>query len=245
MTEPVIPALLVQFSMALWKRNGYAVSTAAWLILTTLGGLVFRLGQRFLVERACTNLNANLFTMAVQRLLARPLEWFWENHTGAMQVRLERSSRGMAELVRLAATDALPPLASAGNRNDPYLAADPRRNRRLHGGPAPAGGSDGGSDSQPNGIRGRLNRVREELGASVADAVGGIEQVKLYEAEAREAKRVGAVAESLAGTELAHHRVMAVFDLGKQLAERTGLVFLIIWVCACRSGRTSRSMSSR
>ena len=44
--------------------------------------------------------------MALERLLARPLEWFWENQAGAMQVRLERSSHGMAELIRLAATDA-------------------------------------------------------------------------------------------------------------------------------------------
>src|SRR5205085_158296 len=72
------------------------------------------------------------------------------------------------------------------------------------------------------GIRVAVNTAREEQGVRVAEAVLGIEQVKLFRAEAAEAHSAGRISRELADKEYKHHCAMAAFDLAKFWIERLG-----------------------
>ena len=160
----------------------------------------------------------------------------------ACRCALNRSSRGLTDLIRLLATDALPPIAAFATA----IVLVWRQSQRaatvcvfvfftlvtltL------------AQIRSQSGIRVRINRARELLGESVVETVGGIEQVKLFGAESREAKRVGAVATNLANIELNHHRAMAKFDFAKQLTENLGAVIL---PCCDMSGSTGAAFHSK
>jgi ABC-type bacteriocin/lantibiotic exporter with double-glycine peptidase domain len=78
------------------------------------------------------------------------------------------------------------------------------------------------------GIRIHINQAREDQGVRVAEAILGIEQVKVFCAELREAFKAGSVARTLADREYRHHVVMAIFDFAKWVVERVGYFVTLI-----------------
>lgn len=223
--EQMVPVMLRTIVNSAVTHELAAIKSASVMLAVTLVGTQFlKIAQRLLAERAATRLCSRLFQVGVHHLLSYPLQWFFENHSGAVQVRLERSSRAIAELFKLALCDALPPLAGLSVATFLLFQAD-----RTVGiialivlpilvilTLAQIGNQAG--------IRVDINRSREEQGVRVAESILGVEQVKLFKAEWREAQAAGRVSEVLAEREYCHHKAMAGFDLAKFLVERLGFL---------------------
>jgi ABC-type multidrug transport system fused ATPase/permease subunit len=214
-----------------------------WRSVATLVGLLaasqmLRVTQRLATEWPATRIQVVLFRYGMHHLLSYPMTWFAANHSGAVQVRLERSTVAVTELIKMGLSDILPPLLGL------VLSA-----RLLWEADATVGAAVviviplfvtltlWQARSQA-GIRVAINSARESQGVRVAEAVQGIEQVKLFRAEAAEAERAGAVALALADREYGHHRSMALFDLGKLLTDRAGFAAVLVLgvLAALRSG---------
>jgi ABC-type multidrug transport system fused ATPase/permease subunit len=239
--EQVVPVVLRVIVNAAVSHNSALVWRAGALLAVALVGTQFlKIGQRLLAERAATRLGARLFQVGVHHLLSYPLEWFFENHSGAVQVRLERSSRAISELFKLALCDALPPLAGIAVASILMFRADPAVGIIvLIVIPILVALTFAQLASQA-GIRVDINRTREEQGVRVTESVLGIEQVKLFKAERREAMCAGRVSGLLAEREYQHHRAMAAFDLAKFLVERLGFIAVLAFalVAMLRPGNT-------
>ncbi len=226
--EQLLP-LLVRVIVNAAVSNDLAVirKLGALLAAALAGTQVLKIGQRLLAERAATRLCARLFQEGVHHLLSYPLEWFFANHSGAVQVRLERSSRAIAELFKLALCEALPPLAGLGVAAVLMFRADHAVGMTaMIVIPILIAVTLAQIRSQA-GIRIDINRVREEQGVRVTESTLGIEQVKLFRAERCEAAAAGRVSATLAEREYRHHKAMAGFDLTKFLLERLGYVAVI------------------
>lgn len=142
-----------------------AVATAGAILCVTLFATqLLRIGQRLAAEWAATRISVGLFQSGVHHLLSYPLEWFHRNHSGAVQVRLERSSRAVAELFKMVLSDLLPPLAGLGLAT--YLMFTADRTVGLVAGlvvPLLATLTIWQARSQA-GIRVQINRAREDQG---------------------------------------------------------------------------------
>lgn len=200
------------------------VALAVLLVVTQ----ILKIGQRLSTEWPATRIGADLFQHGVHHLLSYPLSWFAMNHSGALQVRLERSTRAVADIVKTGISDILSPLIGlvmcfaliwqasqmvglVASITIPLLAFITVWQAKSQ-----------------SGIRITINQAREEQGVRVAEAVMGIEQVKLFRAEQVEAARAGVVSLALANQEFAHHRAMARFDLFKFWIERAGFTAVLI-----------------
>ena len=223
--EQMVPVMLRTIVNSAVTHQLAAIKNASVMLAVTLIGAQFlKIAQRLLAERAATRLCSRLFQVGVHHLLSYPLQWFFENHSGAVQVRLERSSRAIAELFKIALCDALPPLAGLSVATFLLFHADRTVGiialivlpilviLTL------------AQIANQAGIRVDINRSREEQGVRVAESILGVEQVKLFKAEWREAQAAGRVSEVLAEREYCHHKAMAGFDLAKFLVERLGFL---------------------
>ncbi len=239
--EQLVPVILRVIVNAAVTRDLSAVQKASVLLVVTLIGTQFlKIGQRLLAERAATRLCARLFQEGVHHLLSYPLEWFFKNHSGALQVRLERSSRAIADLFKLVLCEALPPLAGIGVGAVLIFRADRSVGViALITIPILIGLTLSQLRSQA-GIRVEINRAREQQGVRLTESVLGIEQVKLFRAERREALDAGHVSETLAEQEYHHHKTMAIYDLAKFLIERLGFVAIMVFaiIAVIRPGNT-------
>ena len=226
--EQLVPVVLRVIVNAAVTRDPAVVWKAGVLLAVALVGTQFlKIGQRLLAERAATRLGARLFQVGVHHLLSYPLEWFFENHSGAVQVQLERSSRAISELFKLALCEALPPLAGIAVASMLMFRADHAVGTiALIVIPILVALTFAQLANQA-GIRVDINRTREEQGVRVTESVCGVEQVKLFKAERREAMYAGLVSGLLAEREYQHHKAMAAFDLAKFLIERLGFVAVL------------------
>lgn len=204
------------------------VHSVCILCALMLGSQVLQIAQRLVTERVSTRLGARLFETGTAHLLSNPMDWFIGNHSGALQVRLERSTRAISELVRMVLSDVLAPTVGL------FLAAvliwrsDALVGLVVVGTiPAMVGLTIWQAKSQA-GIRVAINSAREEQGVRVIEAVEGIEQVKLFRAEGMETARSGAAAEYLGNTEFTHHVAMARFDLAKFIIDRGGFAVVLL-----------------
>lgn len=239
--EQMVPVMLRTIVNSAVIHELAALQKAGALLVVTLVGAQFlNIGQRLLAERAATRLCSRLFQVGVHHLLSYPLQWFFENHSGAVQVRMERSSRAIAELFKLALCDALPPLAGLSVAAVLMFRADRGVGViTLIVIPLLIMLTLAQIGSQA-GIRVDINRSREEQGVRVTESILGIEQVKLFHAERREAQAAGRVSDVLAEREYRHHKAMAGFDLAKFLVERLGFVAVLGFSIAAvlRAGNT-------
>lgn len=227
--EQVFPVLVRVVVNAAVARDSSVIARASVLLGLTLAATqVLKIGLRLLAERAATRLCARLFQEGVHHLLSYPLEWFFKNHSGAVQVRLERSSRAIAELFKISLCEGLPPIAGICVAAVLMFRADHAVGTiAVVAIPILVTLTLTQIRSQA-GIRIDINRAREEQGVRVTESVLGIEQVKLFRAERREAAGAGGVSAMLAEREYRHHKAMAGFDLVKFLLERLGFV-AVMW----------------
>jgi ABC-type multidrug transport system fused ATPase/permease subunit len=237
MIEQLVPIAVGKVVNAAFTQHipsGPVITPSALLI----GSQLLRIAQRLGTEWPTTRIGAALFQHGVFHLLSNSMCWFTASHSGALQVRLERSSRAVSQLLRMLLSDILAPLVGlviAGYficRAEiavglvtvivvPLLSLLTVLQARSQ-----------------TGIRIAINHAREEQGIRVVEAVDGIEQVKLFRAERDEAERAGDVARTLAAKEYRHHRAMAAFDLAKLLVERGGFgaVVILSLIAARRHG---------
>ena len=206
------------------SQHGLPMTAVAVLGCLLASGQLLKLAQRLCTEWAATRLRARLFEAGVHHILSRPMSWFQGEHSGALQVRIERAAGAVTDVVKLALAEVLPPfvgmlmaaaLLLATNRSAglaaivciPIMVILTLAQARSQ-----------------QGIRAAINTSREEQGVGVSEAILGIEQVKLFRAEEIEARRVGQVARQLGDREMKHHFAMAGWDLGKFIAERAGFM---------------------
>lgn len=218
----------------------------AWRALLLLGILMLvaqllKLCQRLATEWAATRLRSKLFEQGVQHVLSQPLSWFHTEHSGALQVRLERATGAVCDVIKMGLADVLPPLVGV------VLAVGLLLWSNLGAGlvatatvPILVLLTLAQARSQ-RGVRVSINEAREAQGIRVAEAILGIEQVKLFRAEATEARRAGKVAKSLSDTEMRHHCAMANWDIWKFVVERVGFAaaLTLAILAASRSGAAS------
>lgn len=240
MAVPLQLRFLVNETLAADRHAGVPVRSLATLVTLLTVSQIFKIAQRLLTEWPATRINAALFQHGVHHLLSFPISWFARNHSGAIQVRLERSTRALADLVKTCISDILSPLIGVticfvliwqaslmvglvATVTIPLLVSITVWQARNQ-----------------SGIRISINRAREEQGVRVAEAVMGIEQVKLFRAEQAEAERAGVISMALANQEFIHHRAMARFDLFKFWIERAGFAAVLIFgiMAALRPGST-------
>lgn len=239
LVELQVPLQVERLVNAMQLRRGEGLPWAQVALLAGLfsGSQLLKVAQRLSAEWPIARVGARLFEEGMRHLLAYPLAWHTANHSAALQVRLDRSSRSIAELLKLGLVEILPSLAGMAiathliwQRNSLVGAV------ALATIPVLSVLTLWQARSQA-GVRVALNRGREALGVRVAEAVLGIEQVKLFGAERAEARRVGEVAGALARQEFGHQRAMAVFDLLKFWAERAGaLTVLVLGLAAWQAG---------
>lgn len=205
-------------------QMGLPVTAIMSLGCLLMVGQLLKLGQRLCTEWASTRLRARLFETGVHHILSRPMSWFNSEHSGALQVRIERATGAVTDIVKLALSEVLPPFLGMLMAATLLLITD--RGAGLAAivcVPVMVVLTLAQARSQ-RGIRVAINAGREEQGVGVSEAVLGIEQVKLFRAEGPEARRVGKVARQLGDREMRHHVAMAGWDMGKFLAERTGFM---------------------
>jgi len=189
---------------------------------------ILRIVQRLFTEWASTRLGIELFAQGIRYLLSHPVSWFAENHSGAVQVRLSRSSQAITDLMKLMLGEMLAPLVSVIIATVLIVKAAP-----LVGivvmvmVPCLVLLTYWQARSQA-GIRISINAAREEQGVRITEACEGIEQVKYFRAIRQETTRARNVAGEMASKEFRHHKAMASFDFVKFMSERIGYVLVLI-----------------
>ena len=229
MAVPVQLRLLVNAALGKEQSASSLIPGFAVLAVLLIVSQAGKIAQRLLTEWPATRITAALFEQGVQHVLSYPLSWFAKNHSGAVQVRLDRSTRAVADLMKTAISDILCPLLGVimtfvliwstslvvglvATVAIPLLILITVWQAKNQ-----------------SGIRISINQRREEQGVRAAEAVMGIEQVKLFHAEQFEAERAGAVSTALADQEFIHHRAMARFDLFKFWIERAGFAAVLVF----------------
>ncbi len=231
--QQIIPVALSRLvNQALLHKVVSMLSMAAVLCGLTLAAHTLEVTYRFSIQKAAVRLSAELFETGVHHLLSHPLEWFYAHHSGAIQVRLERSSRAIPDFIVSVMCECLAPLFSLAVGLVIMLHTDVRvATVALIVMPLQVILSVLLLKNQ-SGIRVAINRAREEQGAQVTESVLGIEQVKLFHAETHEAAQAGKVALAIARQEYHHYRTLTIFHGLKTLVERGGFLCVAIFAVA-------------
>jgi len=219
--EQLVPLQVRTIVNIAFEGNG-SLPWSKMTVLFILLGItqLMKISQRLVTEWAATRLSAILYQEGVHHLLSYPIVHFNQNHSGALQVRLERSTQAVTDLLKTGLGDILTPVVSA------VIAIGILLHTNLLIGlttatviPLLIGLTIWQANNQ-KGIRVDINHAREQQGVHVAEAVLGIEQVKLFRAETIEAHNAGSISGWLAKKEYTHHVYMAAFDLAKFWIER-------------------------
>jgi ABC-type multidrug transport system fused ATPase/permease subunit len=227
--DQFVPRLLRNLSNSISISESVEFPTT---ILVTMAGAyvgaeILRILQRVMIEKAATRLEAKLVGDGLHVLLGNSLTWHWQHHVGQIHVRLERSARAIADLLKIGVGDVIGPAMGFGfafivlyeaNHVSAFAALSIAVILCV---------TTFFQIKSQNGVRVSINRAREALGSDVVDAIGGVETVKLFGAQSFELTRTTRKAYSLANRDFLHHRAMGAFDIAKAVVERGGYVLVI------------------
>lgn len=229
LTDQLVPRFMRSLMNDL--SGGGKLEQLAFLLLAMagayIGAQVLRILQRVVVERAATQLGAELMSTGMSNLIHNPMAWHLESPVGQIHVRLERSARAIADLLKIAIGDIVGPLMGIG-----FALVLLFETNYLGGMTAMAVatalcGITVWQIVNQNGVRVSINRAREVLGGEVVDAISNVETVKLYGAEASEEARVRTTSTALGDREFVHHKAMAAFDVVKAFIDHGGFVLVV------------------
>lgn len=192
-----------------------------------IGAQALRILQRVVVERAATRLGAELMSTGMSNLIHNSMAWHLEAPVGQIHVRLERSARAIADLLKVAIGDIVGPLMGIGFALVLLFETNYLGGMTAMAVAAALCGVTVWQIVNQNGVRVGINRAREVLGGEVVDAISNVETVKLYGAEASEVARVRSTSTALGDREFVHHKAMAAFDVAKAVIDQGGFVLVV------------------
>lgn len=192
-----------------------------------LGAQLSRYGQRVSAEFANSKVTASLIGRAFACLVARPIGWFAQEHTAILQGKLDRSARGIAELLRIIFSELLTSFIGVVMAVTLIFMTDTRVGLVvLVVVPLLACVTVAQARSQA-GVRLKLEHWRQTIAKRIAEAFRGLEEIKLFRGEGEQSRRLAADLNDATGQEFVHHNAMAKFDLLKSLIDRGGFIMVL------------------
>ncbi|HQC99098.1 MAG TPA: ABC transporter ATP-binding protein [Aquabacterium sp.] len=229
LTDQMVPRFMRNLMNDL--SGGGKLDQLAFLLLAMagayIGAQVLRILQRVVVERAATQLGAELMSTGMSNLIHNSMAWHLEAPVGQIHVRLERSARAIADLLKVAIGDIVGPLMGIGFALVLLFETSYIGGMTAMVVAVALCGITVWQIVNQNGVRIGINRAREILGGEVVDAISNVETVKLYGAEASEVARVRSTSTALGDREFVHHKAMAAFDVAKAVIDQGGFVLVV------------------
>ncbi|MEP6754573.1 MAG: ABC transporter ATP-binding protein [Chthonomonadales bacterium] len=197
------------------------------IIVLIFAGQISRYLQRLSAGYANSLVSANLILKAFMCQIARPIGSFAQDHTAVLQGKLDRSARGIAELLKILFSDLLISVLGVCMAVALILKTD------RHVGyvvlivvPVLTMLTLIQARSQA-GVRLKLEHWRQRISKSIAEAFRGLEEIKLFRAESHQAKSLASDLRDATRQEFVHQNAMARFDLLKSLIDRCGFISVL------------------
>lgn len=195
--------------------------------LLAVGAHLIRIVSRVLTDRTTSQLEAKLLAQGAKTLMNNSFSWHINNHVGAVNVRLTRSSAAIAAVVKIATLEVMTPILVIFFTFRVCWSTSPVAACGIVILAVLIAAVTAWQIMSQRGVRVRINQGREDLGVRISDGLNGVEQVKLFASSEREIDGLRNVADSLACSEYRHHVAMASFDVAKAIIERGGSIAII------------------
>lgn len=175
--------------------------------------------RRYLVENTCTRIERHMSVKVISHLLQSDLSQLTHEKVGTLHGKIFRSIGGYMRLLRLSFLDFFPALVIGTFAIVTAIWKQPWLGLVMLGViPASMGLTVWQLLSQKR-VRLKLLRVNEEMDGTVVELLGGLDYVRVANANAHELKRVARAAEQKRSKELKHHVAMSFFGAGKAIVE--------------------------
>lgn len=196
--------------------------------------------RRYLVENTCTRIERHTTVRVISHLMQADLSNLTHEKVGAMHGKIFRSVGGFMRLLRLSFLDFFPALVIGVFAIGTAIWKQPWLGLAMLGViPVSMSLTVWQLVSQKR-VRLKLLRVNEEMDGTVVELLGGLDYVRVANANAHELRRVAKAAEQKRSKELKHHVAMSFFGAGKAVVE--GLFHVAVLALAAYlaiSGRIS------
>jgi ATP-binding cassette subfamily B protein len=191
-----------------------AIIAGAYLIRESMNVL-----RRFLVERACTRIDKDMYVRVVAHLMKVDLTVLAQDHIGALYGRINRSVEGLVRFLRLTFLEFAPAILTGGFALAAAFSQQPRIALAMLGVAPLSLALTIWQIITQKGIRLDLLRTRERMDGTVVEQLGGIDYVRAAHTHRQEVRRIARAAERRRAKELRHHVEMSLFGSGKAINE--------------------------
>ncbi|HVK07782.1 MAG TPA: ABC transporter ATP-binding protein [Gemmataceae bacterium] len=175
--------------------------------------------RRFLVENACTRIERHTSVRVVSHLMQADLSRLTHEKIGTLHGKIFRSVGGFMRLLRLSFLDFFPAVVIGAFAIVTAIVKQPWLGLAMLGViPASLFLTVWQLQSQKR-VRLSLLRVNEHMDGTVVELLGGLDYVRVANANAQEVRRVAKAAEQKRQKELKHHVAMSFFGSGKAIVE--------------------------
>jgi ATP-binding cassette subfamily B protein len=201
-----------------------SILAAVGTVLLYIGVLVLvreflQVLRRYLVENTCTRIERHMSVRVISHLMQADLSELTHEKVGTLHGKIFRSVGGYMRLLRLSFLDFFPAVVlgvfalATAVWKEPWLGL-----AMLGVVPASLALTVWQLISQKK-VRLKLLRVNEEMDGTVVELLGGLDYVRVANANDHELKRVAKAAEQKRSKEVKHHVAMSFFGAGKALVE--------------------------
>jgi len=175
--------------------------------------------RRYLVENTCTRIERHMTVRVVSHLMQADLSLLTHERVGALHGKIFRSIGGYMRLLRLTFLDFFPAVVVGTFAIVTAVCKEPWLGIAMLGViPASLSITIWQLISQKR-VRLKLLRVNEEMDGTVVELLGGLDYVRVANANSQELKRVAKAAEHKRQKELKHHVAMSFFGAAKAIVE--------------------------
>jgi ATP-binding cassette subfamily B protein len=193
-------------------------------VLCAIGALVLvrellQVLRRYLVENTCTRIERHMSVKVIAHITQADLSGLTHERIGSLHGKIFRSVGGFMRLLRLSFLDFFPAVLVGVFAITTAVWKEPWLGLAMLGViPASLTLTVWQLMSQKR-VRLKLLRVNEEMDGTVVELLGGLDYVRVANANAQELKRVARAAEQKRSKELKHHVAMSLFGAGKAVVE--------------------------
>lgn len=205
------------------EARGVVLESVAY-VLCAIGALVLvrellQVLRRYLVENTCTRIERHMSVKVIAHIMQADLSGLTHERIGSLHGKIFRSVGGFMRLLRLSFLDFFPALLIGVFAITTAVWKEPWLGLAMLGViPASLTLTVWQLMSQKR-VRLKLLRVNEEMDGTVVELLGGLDYVRVANANAQELKRVSRAAEHKRSKELKHHVAMSFFGAGKAIVE--------------------------
>lgn len=175
--------------------------------------------RRIMVEKSCTEINCNMQTQVIKRVMQFDLQLLGLEKIGTMHGKIFRSIDGLIHFVRLMFLDCLPALLTGLFALCAAVYKQPAVGAIMLGVVPLSFWLTIRQLSSQKSVRLDLMRDCEKIDGIVVEQLGGVEYIRVANTLDAESERLRVALESRRQRELKHHIQMALFGSGKALNE--------------------------